>query len=144
MNSVVCFLTIFLISQCATRRIIFNGTANDSSSPTAWRNGALFNQTMAKLLPGDIFIVPNRTYYTLGGIVVSNIKNVVIQIDGTIIFSNNTVDIDNWPANAQRNVFECFYFVNFYNVTFTSSKRGVLNGNGAIWWGIPYIGINIC
>jgi hypothetical protein len=103
--------------------VVFNGVPNDSSSATAWKNGALFNRSFALLNPGDVFIIPNQTFYTIGGIMAYNKKNLIVQIDGTVVFSDNEEDVDNWPSDANGHVFECFLFVNFQNVTFTSSNR---------------------
>jgi len=35
---------------------------------------------------------------------------------------------------------ESITFVNATNVTFTSSGMGTIEGNGAKWWGLPFIG----
>jgi len=37
-------------------------------------------------------------------------------------------------------VHECMYFNKFTNVTFTSSGKGLIDGKGSTWWGIPGIG----
>ena len=59
-------------------------------------------------------------------------NNVKIIIDGTMSFSN---DRETWPTNENGNVLECMYFENIENVTFTSSGKGVINGDGQKWWG---------
>lgn len=130
-------VALFLFHSLDAATIQYAGIPNDSSSSVTWKNGALFNSTFNSLKPGDVFIVPNTTFYVMGGIKAANISHVTIQIDGTIIFSD---DIDHWPQDSSGRVFECFQFDNFYNVTFTSSGVGVLNGNGAVWWGIPGLG----
>jgi len=110
---------------------------DDSSLETAWKNGGLMNSTLAALLPGDTFIVPNKTFNLMGGIFIQNISSVTIQIDGTLIFSDN---MDQWPRDDQGQVFECFHFESLINVTFTSSGKGLIDGNGETWWGIPLVG----
>jgi hypothetical protein len=80
-----------------------------------FKKGKLLNQTLNSLKPGDTFIIPNQTYYLMGGIIVSNLTSVVIQIDGTIAFSD---DIDNWPTNSDGHVsinqiHLKFFFLNF-------------------------------
>jgi len=68
----------------------------------------------------------------MGGIKAKNLKSVIIQIDGTLIFSDN---IKQWPTDANGNVLECLQFDNIENVTFTSSGKGLLDGSGRVWWG---------
>ena len=51
------------------------------------------NSTLPTLKPGDTFVVPNKTFYLMGGIVAPDISSVVFIIDGTLLFSN---DITNW------------------------------------------------
>lgn len=104
---------------------------------TAWKNGGLMNTTLAQLLPGDIFIIPNRTFHIMGGIKAKNLTHVIILIEGTLIYSDN---MDEWPRDANRRVFECMYFEKLNNVTFTSTGKGLINGKGGKWWGIPGIG----
>eukprot|EP00091_Calanus_sinicus_P005201 TRINITY_DN15603_c0_g1_i1.p1 TRINITY_DN15603_c0_g1~~TRINITY_DN15603_c0_g1_i1.p1 ORF type:complete len:157 (+),score=41.35 TRINITY_DN15603_c0_g1_i1:102-572(+) len=79
----------------------------------------------------------NKTFMMMGGIMVNDIQSVTIQIDGTIIFSDN---MDDWPRESNGDVLECIHFLNITNVTFTSSGVGVLDGQGETWWGVPGIG----
>jgi hypothetical protein len=98
MATFLCLLLNFVIlSLAAQRKVVYQGTPNDSSLSIAWKNGALFNVTLNALKPGDLFIVPNTTYHVMGGIQVANLSDVVIQIDGTLVF---TKEIDDWPADA--------------------------------------------
>lgn len=82
------FLIAILFSFLSNGAIItYQGIANDSSLDVSWKNGQLFNQTLQNLKPGDVFIIPNNTFYTMGGIKAENLTGVTIQIDGTIAFS---------------------------------------------------------
>jgi hypothetical protein len=56
---------------------------NDDSYDVALKNGNLLNETLANLHPGDRFVIPNKTFTLVGGIMASNIMDVVFQIDGT-------------------------------------------------------------
>merc|ERR1719419_1212134 len=73
----------------------------------------------------------------MGGIVVRDIESVRVVLDGTIIFNDN---IDDWPRHSNGKVLHCIHFLNIKNVTFTSTERGVLDGQGSTWWGLPGIG----
>ena len=66
------------------------GIPDDISEEIAWFNGGLLNTTLPALLPGDTFIFPDKTFYLMGGILVSGISGVEFVIDGTLLFSNDT------------------------------------------------------
>jgi len=124
---------LFLIGN--TKIINFQtegGIPDDSSLETQWKNGRLMNTTLSSLQPYDTFLVPNKTFHLMGGIKAQDLKSIIIQIDGTLIFSNN---IKEWPTDAKKNVLDCLQFDNIENVTFTSSGKGVLDGSGEKWWG---------
>lgn len=131
------FYVLLWVLCCLSAEIRYTGIPNDSTSSITWHNGELMNKTLQALQPGDIFIIPNTTYHLMGGIKASNLQNVVIQIDGTIVFSNR---IEEWPTYEDGSVLQCFDFQNLSNVVFTSSGAGTLNGNGAVWWGVPGLG----
>jgi hypothetical protein len=136
------YLILILCASCHLHADIINfemigGIPDDMSEDTAWINGDLMNQTLGILIPGDTFIVPNKTFKLMGGIEARGLKSVTIQIDGTLLFSN---DVKNWPRQANDDVLECLHFYDIENVTFTSQGVGTLNGQGQRWWGIPGIG----
>lgn len=134
-------LLLLLGTGCSARLINYETDAgavgDDSSNTTSWRNGDILNKTLAALAPGDVFVVPNKTFHLMGGIQVTNLSSVVVQLDGTLSFSD---DIEAWPRNAAGRVHECLQFTDIRNVTFTSSGVGTLEGNGAAWWGVPGVG----
>jgi len=115
----------------------------DKSLATAWKNGAILNATLRSLKPHDILVIPNKTYHVMGGIKVSNLTDVIFQLDGSLVFSN---DMKQWPRDAPTKesphgrVHECIEFSGLHNVTFTSSGKGTFDGQGSKWWGIPLIG----
>lgn len=119
--------------------ITVGGIPDDDSLSTAWHNGQLLNATLNALEPGTTFVFTNHhTFTTMGGIEVKDIKDVVIRIDGTISFLD---DLDEWPREQRGFVLECLHFRHVHNVTFTSDNhRGVIQGNGNQWWGLPGIG----
>ena len=116
---------------------MIGGIPDDMSEDTAWINGDLMNKTLDILMPGDTFVVPNKTFKLMGGIEARGLSSVAIQIDGTLLFSN---DIKSWPRYENDDVLECIHFYDLDNVTFTSQGIGTLNGQGQKWWGIPGIG----
>eukprot|EP01038_Epipyxis_sp_PR26KG_P006617 gene6617-9084_t len=137
MISKVCSFIILAYSAFVQSAIVnferIGGIPHNTSYEVAFANGQLFNDTLNKLQPFDVFIIPNRTFTMVGGIIVEvGLSDVVIQIDGTISFTN---DRETWPKNANGDVEECIYMSNLSNVTFTSSGTGTLDGNGQEWWG---------
>jgi hypothetical protein len=116
--------------------------ADDQSDDTMWLNGGLLNKTLNSLQEGDVFVVPNKTFHTQGGILVtSSLKHVSIVLDGTLSFAN---DRTTFPRDESDSVMECLQFNELTDVTFTSSggpdNRGTINGNGQAWWGaIKYL-----
>jgi len=118
--------------------------ANDDAWDTIWKNGAVLNSTLGGLQPGDVWVVPNKTFYVMGGIVASNLNSVTLQFDGTIAFAGESIDferyIKSWPRKGNKDVLECILLEKATNLTVTSSGVGTLNGYGQKWWGIPGIG----
>jgi len=101
-------------------------------------NGAKMNETLAQLVAGDVLLVPNKTFHVMGGIQATGLRDVIIQIEGTLAFSEN---IGAWPRrNEKGDVTDCIELTDIQNVTFTSSGTGTLDGHGHKWWGIPGIG----
>jgi polygalacturonase len=116
------------------------GISGDESTATAWKNGGLLNDTLASLKPFDTLIFPaDKSFHFMGGIMADGLDSVTIQIDGAISFSDN---IDEWPRDADGHVYQCLHFDNSNNVTFTSTsaEKGLIDGRGKKWWGIPGIG----
>ena len=77
--------------------------ADDSSEAVEWSNGALLNQSLGKLRPGDRLVI-SKTFHVMGGIQAMNLADVVIQIDGKLIFSSRTKV---WPRTATGGVLGC-------------------------------------
>lgn len=105
----------------------------------AWAtNKHAFQTSLASLLPGDTLLIPNKTYYIMGGIRVDNVKGVTIQLDGTLSYAS---DKNSWPLHeGSDRVQECFYGEYWEDVTFTSTGIGTFDGRGSNWWGFPGIG----
>lgn len=115
---------------------------NNNSLESAITNRDLMNSLNNDLLPGDKFIIPNNTFYFMGGIFLTNLDSIIFQIDGKIIFSDK---INKLQIDSDKKVNNAINFKNINNITFRSSKKlgGIINGNGEKWWGIPFLGILI-
>ena len=106
--------------------------ADDASELAEWSNGRLLNKTLGSLQPGDRLLIPNKTFHLMGGIQGKGLRDVVIQIDGSLIFSARK---KSWPRHPDGGVLSCLRFEHVANVTLTSSGRGTLDGQGKAWWG---------
>ncbi|CAE7633051.1 unnamed protein product [Symbiodinium sp. CCMP2456] len=108
------------------------GKAEDESEATEWSNGRLLNETLNSLQSGDTLLIPKKSFHLMGGILAGALQNVVIQIDGSLIFSSRK---QAWPRHPGGGVLSCLRFENVVNLTLTSSGKGTLDGQGKAWWG---------
>eukprot|EP01084_Bolivina_argentea_P248968 416588_1 len=111
--------------------------AENKSLSTCINNTAIFNQTLWALKPGDTLLVPyGKIFWFIGGIYGKNLKDITIQIDGSIYYTD---DMEAWPRDDSGHVKMCMYFEEFDGITFTSSngkqEKGLIYGNGNRWWG---------
>mmetsp|Transcript_129165 Transcript_129165/g.287915 ORF Transcript_129165/g.287915 Transcript_129165/m.287915 type:complete len:486 (-) Transcript_129165:257-1714(-) len=128
--------------------LLLGGIPGLPSLNVSQKNAELLNATLNALQPGDIFFVPNMTFHTIGGIVVSDLSDVIIQIDGTLEFAGlwYAPAPDVWPRTGSSTYQQyntpmaAMYFEDCSNITFTSSGQGTLDGGGSQWWGLPGIG----
>jgi hypothetical protein len=115
----------------------------DTSTARAVKNSALFNASLQALAPGDVLLVPNSTYLMMGGIYAANLTDVTLQIEGTLLFSD---DCDAWPTVVKKGKptkmpVIALHLENTTNLLITSREgTGTLDGNGAAWWGVPGVG----
>jgi hypothetical protein len=115
----------------------FGAVADDPTDATTLKNGQAMNVSLGHLRPGDELLVPNKTFHIMGGIVAANLTSVVLRIDGTLAYAKT---VHAWPRRAGGDVFDCMTLRGSSNLTITSSGVGTLDGNGAVWWGLPGIG----
>ena len=107
--------------------------SNRNNLTIAAANTRLLNKLLVSLTSGSELIVPSGTYYMLGGVYASSLKNIRFVLDGTLIFTN---DRASWPVDSQGGTVPCIRFEFFEKVTFTSTtQQGIVDGNGATWWG---------
>jgi len=123
------------------RVITYAGMPDNSSLAIEVQNGQLLNATLASLVPGDVLVIPNATYYVMGGVLVRNLTNVTISFEGRLVFSKS---LKAWPRStpgSNGKVLECLHFQYASNLRLIGVEgMSVLDGNGAAWWGIPGIG----
>eukprot|EP01063_Lacrimia_lanifica_P040920 TRINITY_DN9431_c0_g1_i1.p1 TRINITY_DN9431_c0_g1~~TRINITY_DN9431_c0_g1_i1.p1 ORF type:complete len:476 (+),score=122.20 TRINITY_DN9431_c0_g1_i1:54-1481(+) len=143
--------------------------AGNASTATAWANGALLNKTFAEA-KGDaqagtvLLVAAGKEFFLMGGILADGVVNFTLDVQGKLTFSN---DLKAWPRDSSGRVCEALHFTNAHGLTVTGGFReteeriqtprfldvnalpspynwtgqvGVIDGNGAAWWGIPLVG----
>ena len=84
-------------------------------------------------------LVPADLTFTMMPVVVSNIKNVTIQIDGVLQASKN---YKQWPT-TQGEVAEVHHFMEFEDVEdLVVEGKGTVDGQGYMWWVRAYMDKN--
>eukprot|EP01084_Bolivina_argentea_P068784 125207_1 len=98
--AMICLLWLFICVY--TNAKIYNieekgAVAGNKSLTTCINNTAIFNQTLWGLKPGDTLLIPyGKIFWFMGGIYGKNLKDITIQIDGSIYYSN---DMEAWPRD---------------------------------------------
>ena len=104
LRTIILFSILYLLGGVESRLVNFEdegALGEDMSNDVAWANGRLMNETLNALAPGlhfkmlefifvnailgDVFVVPNKTFHIMGGIIVYNISSVTFQL-GTWLF----------------------------------------------------------
>ena len=123
-----------LLVDAAT--IEWPGRPDDEGS--ASNNTAALNAALAALLPGDTLSIPNRTFWLAGGVRSTGLVNATLRLDGTLRFLAGR---KGWPVEAcghdrdKKCVQKAILIADARGLTLTSAGAGMVDGNGASWWG---------
>eukprot|EP00522_Entomoneis_paludosa_P002746 CAMPEP_0172475036 /NCGR_PEP_ID=MMETSP1065-20121228/69659_1 /TAXON_ID=265537 /ORGANISM="Amphiprora paludosa, Strain CCMP125" /LENGTH=686 /DNA_ID=CAMNT_0013233229 /DNA_START=148 /DNA_END=2208 /DNA_ORIENTATION=+ len=141
---VVFFLCFQLLLGFAESRILdflddFDSIPFDESKEACRHNSALLTQVLNHNASNNLLRFPvNHTFNFHHGIVADSLNNTVIQIDGTIRFQkvdlprDHHLHYESYPA--------CLAIQKSKNVTISSQYRGLIDGRGSQYWGVPVIG----
>jgi len=69
-----------LLVAASSRIVDFSeigGIHDDHTNQTSWNNGQLLNRTLNDLQSGDVFVIPNKTFSFMGGIIVNDLKDAI-------------------------------------------------------------------
>jgi hypothetical protein len=113
----------------------FGGISDDESNEACQFNTDLLSDVLQNHTSNNTLVFPeNSTFHFFHGIYAEHVNNSVIQIDGTLRFErfDYSYDKDHPPP--------CIYIYGSHNLTVTSSGRGLIDGRGPQYWGIPLIG----
>lgn len=108
----------------------YGAVRNEQTGHAAEANQRAFRATAAALQPGDTFLVPQRsTYRVRGGLALSKLRDVTIQLQGSIDVDD---DISAWPRDDDNGMLPFLWLTDGTNLTVTGG--GTIDGHGLRWW----------
>lgn len=111
------------------------GIPNDPSPEACQSNTRILSSALQHNASRNTLVFPhNRTIHLHHGVYAKDINNTVLQIDGELRYERPSGD------SGHSRPPPCFMIDGSYNVTITSSGRGLINGRGSQYWGVPMIG----
>lgn len=138
--SLLLFLNYSSIDCSILNFDLLGGVKDNYNYEVFQHNTNLINTLFKNSTKNDTLIIPNYTYWFNGGIYAHDIQDLTIILDGIIKFQNNR---SLWPTkgyycSADKNdeVQESILFENIANMTITSTKKGLIDGQGEEWWGV--------
>lgn len=146
--SILTLLWIASLLQLTTSQSIldfeddFGAIPDDRSHEIARQNSALLSAALELASERTLLIPPGRTFYLEHGVRGDHLHDIVIQIDGTLHFVRNHHETNDDQTHKRPS--PCLTLHRCHNVTLTSSRpngqRGVIDGGGPEWWGLPVVG----
>lgn len=113
----------------------FGGIPDNESDEVCQFNKDLLSGVLQNYAGNNTLLIPeNYTFHLFHGVYAKHVNNTVIQIDGTLRFERFDYIDD------KNDVPPCIRIDGSHNVTLTSSGRGLIDGRGPQYWGIPLIG----
>ncbi len=108
------------------------GIPIDSTHTTCKANTQRLSQVL-QYNASDNTIVFHKLFHFFNGVYAEHLKNVQLIIDGTLRFERPPVKtVDHPPA--------CIMINKSKNITVTSTTRGLIDGRGSNYWGVPVVG----
>lgn len=142
MKRLLCLCLVILLFEGTLGRILdfltdIGGIPFDNSYDICQENSDKLSFALQHNASGKVLRFPhNVTFHFHHGIVAMEVNDTILEIDGTLRFERADLDIDKFPHPFPA----CITVVNSRNITVTSNYRGLIDGRGSQWWGIPMIG----
>lgn len=113
----------------------YGAVEGESNWKTAKRNSEALVSAVSDVQSSDdpIVLIPKGTVYYLANCTFESISNVLIQIDGNVIFSD---DIRKYPSDIKKSAF--LFFWDSHSISIAG--YGMLDGQGLLWWRAAYLG----
>lgn len=146
-NTIAFFVTVLLLvfTTSTTLAIVvldfevdFGGIPNVNSSAVCQSNTDLLSRVLQHNASNNVIRINNHTFHFYGGVNATHVRNAVLVIDGTMRFERNYRN--GRPTHRPP---PCFLIEKSQNITLTSTnrhQRGLIDGRGSNYWGVPGIG----
>jgi len=142
----------------------FHGIPNDESAATLEHNTKTFSDILKYNASNNALLIPDEIFHFYPGIYGSNILNFDLFINGTLRFHRPKVTkVNHWdrpepciliedsvnititspePAYYNEQIIQAQDTIhdNQIDYDYGSRKRGILDGHGSDYWGVPFIG----
>lgn len=126
-------------------KLDFDAIPDDHSSEALRYNTLVLESALNSLEAFETLIV-GQNFFLYHGVNATDMKDVVIQIDGSLNFERDFSE--SWNENSYQvgasliRPKPCITLTRGKNITFTSTTlgRGIIHGGGPQWWGVPFIG----
>lgn len=130
------FLTLVLAGLLASTSALksiraYGAIPNDSSDEASWANSRAFTQAIHDANNADddrVAHVPEGDVYYMFYIEHTNLTNLTVRIDGTLVLNDNRTA---WPKDSPHWL-SALYFNDSSNLTFEG--KGTVEGQGYWWW----------
>lgn len=125
--------------------IHFYAIPDNQSAEVLQYNTLALETALNSLKPFDTLTI-RQNYHLHHGVNATDLKDVVVQIDGSLHFERDFSEA--WNEKTYRvdativRPKPCLTLDGGENITFTSTnpKRGLIHGGGPQWWGVPFLG----
>ena len=117
----------------------FGAKPDDRTSEVVSENTRILESSLKEGSNKRIVVPNSGIFYVNRGIYVENLENAVIEINGILSFRYG---YEHEARDEYERPVSCLSFVHTKNVTFTSvsDNRGMIDGGGRRWWGLPFWG----
>ena len=115
----------------------FGGIPQENSPDVCQSNTDLLSKVLQHNASGNVIRIAsaNTTFHFHHGVYAKHLRDTVLVIDGTMRFERN--EKENKIAARPS---PCFMIDKSRNVTLRSNQRGLIDGRGSNYWGVPGIG----
>jgi Glycosyl hydrolases family 28 len=115
----------------------FGGIPQENSPDVCQSNTDLLSKVLQHNASGNVIRIAsaNTTFHFHHGVYANHLRDTVLVMDGTMRFERN--EKENKTAELPS---PCFMIDKSRNVTLRSNHRGLIDGRGSNYWGVPGIG----
>ena len=139
----LCFfliLSFFILTPSGLNIDDFNAVADKDSKDAAFHNVQAFTDALEKANSSStdrVVTVPYGKNYFFGMMVFHNVHDVLLDIQGTVTFSDDIKRV--WDAQDNLRNGSMIEFQDSFDITI--SGGGTFDGQGLKWWRLAYTGL---